>query len=283
MYWKWTKRGFFSEFNLFLYAYYIAKKNNETLFLDVTESNLGSGRLTEYFPYFHEYTDLRIAEAASDPKDVFGVDRAVFDKRAERSFKRLWNQGLNRKIDDTSLSELARQLFKVDAISTLEPLSSCIPKNPFIGIHVRRGDKLINEADYIPVSSYLDEVKRQSGQAIFVSTDDQSVIEELNNDTISIHWNKNNFGNGHNQNEFNNLVDEGKTRAIQVLLADVFVLLKSDYFVGDYASNIARFVAIYRGHKNVKSIGKPFTHYYDPGRQSTLYRFYKYMAQFYEK
>ncbi len=47
--------------------------------------------------------------------------------------------------------------------------------HPIVGIHVRRGDKLIREAKFYPLDNYLEKVE---GKIIYLASDDSSVFKE---------------------------------------------------------------------------------------------------------
>ena len=83
---------------------------------------------------------------------------------------------------DHSLQEYAiaiHELFKLksDLVSRVNALVSSMPSD-YIGVFVRRGDKLINEAKYIPFSDILNCIPHSETSTFFIQSDDYSVIEE---------------------------------------------------------------------------------------------------------
>ena len=47
--------------------------------------------------------------------------------------------------------------------------------HPIVGVHVRRGDKLIWEAKFYPLDEYFEKVK---GKRVYLASDDSSVFKE---------------------------------------------------------------------------------------------------------
>lgn len=72
-----------------------------------------------------------------------------------------------------------REIFvlKPELISRVNSLVATLPSD-FIAIFVRRGDKLIEEAKYIPVSDILKHIPYSETSTFFIQTDDYSVVEE---------------------------------------------------------------------------------------------------------
>lgn len=50
---------------------------------------------------------------------------------------------------------------------------------PYTALFVRRGDKLVAEAPYIPVTDILSQISYDASTVFFVQTDDYTVVEEL--------------------------------------------------------------------------------------------------------
>jgi len=86
---------------------------------------------------------------------------------------------------DHSLQEYSiaiHELFKLkpDLVFRVNALVNSMPSD-YIAVFVRRGDKLIGEARYIPFSDILKCIPHSETSTFFIQTDDYSVIEEARN------------------------------------------------------------------------------------------------------
>lgn len=75
---------------------------------------------------------------------------------------------------------VSREIFKLHPhlVSRVHSIVSSLPKD-YIAVFVRRGDKLIREAKFIPVSDILAKIPHTNDTVFFVQTDDYTVIEEF--------------------------------------------------------------------------------------------------------
>jgi hypothetical protein len=76
----------------------------------------------------------------------------------------------------TCINELF--ILKPELIARVNSIVSTLPSN-FIAVFVRRGDKLIREAKYIPVSEIFKHIPHSQTDTFFIQTDDYSVVEEV--------------------------------------------------------------------------------------------------------
>ncbi|CAM9552176.1 unnamed protein product [Ectocarpus sp. 4 AP-2014] len=169
-----------------------------------------------------------------------------------------------------ALSVMARLLWKnltpwlqEDVRKALErPDLDVFRRKPFVGLHVRRGDKVAEgEAQKVETKEYLSAAARffdseasqdkQDIEAIWVASDDHNVVEEVR--AIARQY-------------FPNVVDEDivwvsggarggavtthtKSEGYQgfvMVFADLKMLAASSVFVGTYTSNVSRLVALLR-------------------------------------
>lgn len=113
----------------------------------------------------------------------------------------------------------------------------------FCGIHIRRGDKMGTEMEYIPTSKYVEKYQEVGKNLpIFIATDDYQVIDEFKQLTNSvIYYVAQPTQIGHNKSPHYNSQDkEGQ----QQLCTEVDFLCASEVFIGTYSSNLSRFIPL---------------------------------------
>lgn len=133
-------------------------------------------------------------------------------------------------------------------------------EDKFVGIHIRRGDK-ITEAKYSALESYMDCVKEHSSlKRVFVATDDYTTYKDLcaqypDYDFFTFARPEN---SGYQQGAFNRL--DGVTRYNNTLdlFADIEMLTKADSFIGTFTSNVGQFMIIHRNGNNCYMIDYDF-------------------------
>lgn len=134
-------------------------------------------------------------------------------------------------------------------------------ESDYVSLHIRRGDKLIKEANMIPTEFYLKraveylkkESRIESVKGIWVASDDPDVISEVK-DISHIYFPsipKENIVCGSSRRILNgNIVRthiyEINYSSFVYLLSDFERLSKATVFVGTFSSNVGRFVALLR-------------------------------------
>lgn len=145
-------------------------------------------------------------------------------------------------------------LAAVNGILEAVPLST---SEPYIGIHIRRGDKRReHDVSLMPMSSYataaLEHMEAQGTRTVFVASDDPGAGDELKDaftaaghpdvQVVQQSDNKSDYVvKGSGQREYS---DDDSTLA---LLADMEALRLSTVFVGTQSSNVGRMVFYLRG------------------------------------
>jgi hypothetical protein len=144
---------------------------------------------------------------------------------------------------------------------------------PYLGIHVRRGDKLIIEAKYHPIESYMEEAVKYYDsefttlgvndiEAIWIASDDSTVIDEVRsicvnyfpnvrNESISFASNGINGGLKTTTDVRTHTRGAGYAEFVYIM-SDIEQLVESDLFVGTMSSNVGRLVEVLRD-----GMGKP--------------------------
>lgn len=128
----------------------------------------------------------------------------------------------------------------------------------YIGIHIRRGDKYI-EATPIPINIYIEEIKYHSKllniDNIYYMTDDILSLSEIISSLPELnHYYIHKKTTGYDQDSHNNLDINIKNELIDNLITDINTLIKSDFAILTYSSNIGRFIALFRNTDECKSL-----------------------------
>ena len=149
---------------------------------------------------------------------------------------------------DHSLQEYAiaiHELFKLksDLVSRVNALVSSMPSD-YIGVFVRRGDKLINEAKYIPFSDILNCIPHSETSTFFIQSDDYSVIEEakalLPKARIISTVPQNKRGSFHITERYRKQIRE----ETEEMLVGLSVCMRSSSCWTDDTSNVGRFLKL---------------------------------------
>ena len=244
-----TDRGFYSEINNLLNAFLYGLIVKRHLYIDLSMfckgdlewSDLYSSQLplvTE--SCLHEIEPNWIVESVKSP-----------------GFKEIRSVVIQHHIEESVFSlkrTLAKKLCKTTQTVEVEKYFS----TPYVAIHIRRGDKvdgylggngiLTIEGERNPVEDYLSIIKKQAPdiQHIFVMTDDYTIIDELKamDHGLEIETFCEPAELGYATTEFRLLESEVKTFAIQRLILETEIAIKSQVFVGCYLSNVSRYIAL---------------------------------------
>ena len=147
------------------------------------------------------------------------------------------------------LSYIARDIWRLNIKIKQNPLEG----KEYISLHVRRGDKLIQEADIVNVDVFIAiiEYRKWDQKYIFISSDDFSVIKEFRQKrpdwkifTLTEEASK-----GHEQNQFNNLSNEEIYLKTQNFLREINMHIAASSFVGSITSNVMKLISLIRNDK----------------------------------
>ena len=184
----------------------------------------------------------------------------VNDRQLKSScyWKEILNFSSQNKIVETKQGELLlSDLFSFIA-RDIWRLKSNLEQNPlegkdYISLHVRRGDKLVREADIVSVDVFIAtiEYRKWDQKHIFISSDDFSVIKEFRQKrpdwklfTLTEEASK-----GHEQNQFNNLSNEEIYLKTQNFLKEINIHIAASSFVGSITSNVMKLISLIRNDK----------------------------------
>ena len=242
--------GFFSNVNHILIAYYFSKQRGEILYIDETDSNLKSNSICVFFPKLRNVNDISIISNDSDFIEKSGLTKNEFKQKSLNDLQFLQNAGLNDKINKKTISQIAKKSFYLGDFT--------YNKN-YTGIHIRLGDKLENEKNPTDVKKYFNKAEELKINNIYLASDDKIVEKEARDRNLKIINQIDGYHKGYDQKKFNEINNETLIRdKIKDLLNDVKYLSHSTEFIGDPASNVSRFVAIYRDFNNCNFLENDF-------------------------
>lgn len=274
MYWMWTDRGFYSELNILVYAC-LLREQGETLYLDLSQSNIGFDSLEQIYPGCLQWLNIIEVNGKAQVLANTGLDYDEFVATAKRNFAKVWNANLDQRIDNSMVAPIISRLTAASCGD--EKYNQFVIGNhhqPYGAAHIRRGDKLLKEADFIGINDFLTQISSQGLSNLYIASDDRSVFSEAAGQGFNLFFDDGK-GKGHFQKEFNALPKQQLQAEVLRLVSEVKILCESDYFVGDYASNIARYVAMSKGFENSHSIGIEFAHFFEAERKPLLKRLAK--------
>jgi hypothetical protein len=128
----------------------------------------------------------------------------------------------------------------------------------YIGIHVRKGDKIEHEARAISLDKYIKSIERillrnKQIRHILVASDDHNVIEELRQLKPAWHFlrvleksHRRTNATGHFQLHFDRLSKKEKLFETRLLICELQMLIDSDYVLCGMSSNVCRLIQILR-------------------------------------
>jgi hypothetical protein len=148
----------------------------------------------------------------------------------KRLAKRLWN------FNDKTNSLINNNIKKIK-----------LPES-YIGIHIRKGDKVLLETEDIQLNKYFSIVNSIGISHVFISTDDYSIIKIIKQQypELIIYHLVDEKMNGHFQNKFNLQSKNKIFNDTILLLSEVEILRRSYYYIGTISSNITKYLALLR-------------------------------------
>lgn len=256
--WPLTCRGFFSEYNLTLWMLLHARLRGWGFEVVVDERSIVSPGLAR------DLLELRITEVAPfatlPPALLF---RLLWRSKRERR--------LAKRLDPLrALHELHNEVWKgctaceVEVAATLERLGLTATE-PFISMHIRRGDKLVMEARYVAAEVFVASIPPEFRHLpIVVGTDDYAAFEELRESlaragqTNLVATTASPRAHGHDEARFNALTVAERDGLIRKVVVDFCLMQRSAYFVGSFSSNMSRSVHVARAGRNSCSVDTDF-------------------------
>jgi len=267
--------GFFSELNNMIFAMLFCSVNNIRFRLHSSSANfLTTNGWQDYFLPFCAETnsslldlvDYRYPESRMSRKRrlLRGIAYAIHSTDfltsdlfhririfAKQNAQRLHYNSPDRQPFSLDLHTLAKIVWRFNdetADQMEKQIAELALPESYIGLHIRRGDK-ISEAPLESVESYMNLVVNQTtSKNAFVLTDDFRVINELR--ITYPDWSFFTFAQtgecGYDHKEHLRQSKEARRIAMIKLLASVETLRRSDFFVGTYHSNPGKFLGMLR-------------------------------------
>ena len=281
-YWPLTQRGFFSEILIFtLVLYYGLTENKKVNLLVSKKSILPLSLLKEFisYPFTHSVSRLSCLDVFASSKK--GKILQVINYRLKRNsilpshlFRQLWLEdvlGLKDCWDQeilTVFSNILNDLILIpgqsaDIVMDL-PFSNSL-LDGYVCIHIRRGDKLISEAEDVGELEYLARIPaRFASLPVVVITDDYNAYSRLAQAMRSrdscrmVYTTASMDARGYDNEVHYRSTDLQRRKQLYHLLADFSLATKSSFFVGSYSSNVGRAVYISRKGLDIESIDGDF-------------------------
>jgi hypothetical protein len=164
-----------------------------------------------------------------------------------------------------NLKEVSQEIVKMlycfndDAQAGLEKLIQ--PVNlpaKYIALHIRRGDKA-TEVNLAPISDYVRRANKLSDlKEIFISSDDYTVIEELQQEypELNLHTLVKKEDRGHVQNNFARENKAKRKQDLIALFASIEIMASSTLTIGAFTTNLGLFLGMYMPEEKFISIQK---------------------------
>ena len=267
----WGGAGFGSELNQLLLAFAYSVASRRQFLIDSRLWNYGN--LSDYFQLspisFNRsmnYTFLVEDSRKNDQIQYLKTTRIGLQvQRFWRITRHLQNIDSKRRVTHYFWQTMSNETRLFVETCRLGNLSN------YIGVHVRRGDKLASEARAISLLNYIDRiekiVEKNQSQTIFVASDDPSTIDGFRKlkpqwifQSTSHTYRNRTSGNGHRQGDFNRLDREGKRFQTHLLICQLQMLIEANYVLCTMSSNICRLVQILRHQSpsTVISLDRPW-------------------------
>jgi hypothetical protein len=150
--------GFFSDAFRLLHTYMVCKKNGDDLY--ITSSNWNFGRWNDYFTTLKENPGLTLPDINWDRPEDRQFTVRDYKQAIQEVF--VYQPHIHQRVE-----------------ATLQSLGLAGKEDSTVAIFIRRGDKLLGEAVFIPTEFYVKLALSKNPQNIFVQTDDYRAVQEV--------------------------------------------------------------------------------------------------------
>lgn len=299
--------GLASEWNNLIRAFVYAVHTRRRLLIDDQYWNYGSlgeffnisqGRFSPWLPASSYCSERQFIHLINYPIDKnFVPKHLTIGRDVNKAFTTLdlfmkpLEGALDRSLEARRI--LAQYFWKTLNAETRDfmngYMTSIFAENITFGIHIRRGDKLREEAKSISMEEYITGVEyfvkkglklfwkidlcmgfvllegMISKPRVYVASDESDVINQLRN--LKPDWEFIQFSdpsrpfNGHQQAAFNRLPASVKIQSTRILLTEMEILSRVKYLICTFSSNICRFIQTIRIQEpqTVLSLDQPWT------------------------
>ena len=211
----------------------------------------------EFFSFYYRFF-LNNIYSFICPRDILTKD--VFEDMRSEHF-------IHKVLGDDAFNEMATTFKKMYKLSKKtkriisERRKELRLPHKYIGIHIRRGDKITSqEMDDLHLDDYITTLLQHINicNNIYIATDDANCIQyikqKLGNQNINIYYNNRNQCHGFNESEFNHASKSSKYQETINVLFDMEILIHAAFFIGTYTSNLSRVVPFFLGLNNCVSL-----------------------------
>lgn len=170
----------------------------------------------------------------------------------------------NNEILKENMSNVLKKIYRYNKKTSLfisEQRKSLNLPNSYIGVHIRRGDKISTcEMQKIDINRYVSEIisHRDLSRNVYIATDDETIIatvkSKLKEYDMNIYFNLNIKQNGFVEDMFNKKNKNERYFDTLNTLLDVDILSKSVFFIGTYSSNLSRIIPLLLGFEKCISL-----------------------------
>ena len=254
VYIMWGGAGFGSELNQLILAFAYSVSTKRQFLVDSQGWNYGN--FFDYFnvpsmKYYYQFNRTFLVENSHQNDKIDHLKTTRIGGQVRHFWlatQHLQSIEIKRRV--------AHYLWKSISNQTFEFIQKCKLKNVsnYIGIHIRKGDKLKKEAHEISLNKYINItqrllIKNKNIEKIFVASDDRLVIQQLRK--LKPKWNFINIDRklnrtGHFQSNFNQLSEKEKLNETRLFLCELQMLIDADYVLCGMSSNVCRLVQILR-------------------------------------
>ncbi|CAF1401287.1 unnamed protein product [Rotaria magnacalcarata] len=254
----WGGAGFGSEINQLLLAFAYSISTKRHFLIDSRQWNYGN---------FNHYFNISSTNYYFQSNRQFLVENNALNNEIDHlkttrigtQVRKFWLA--TRQVQSFEMKrQVAQFLWKSISKETLNFIENCQIKNftNYIGIHIRKGDKLKSEAPSISLEKHIKSIenifnKTKTIQNIFVASDDLTVIKQFRHlkpiwNFFQINYNNYQHTNrtGHFQSKFNRLSFERKLFETRLLMCELQMLINSQYVLCSMYSNMCRLLKILR-------------------------------------
>ncbi|UJR22733.1 hypothetical protein I4U23_025767 [Adineta vaga] len=258
LYISWNRAGFCSELNQILLAFAYSIFTKRYFLIDSHLWNYGN--LTDYFNLssmnYHHFSNHTLL---TDDNHINNRISHLKTTRIGTQLHKLWiaarpvqSLRLKRKVGHYLWRSISNETKKFFQTCQIKKLSN------YIGIHIRRGDKVGIEARAIPLEKYIESIHRlfqkdQKLRSIFVASDDHTIVNQLRQlnskwHFLNIHqnFNRTRKQTGHSQFDFNLLSKKEKLFETRLLMCELQMLIDSKYVICGMSSNVCRLIQTLR-------------------------------------
>jgi hypothetical protein len=253
----WGGAGFGSELNQLLLAFTYSVASKRQFLIDSRLWNYGN--LSEYFRLAPiSFTSSRNYTFLVENNRENDQIEHLRTTRTGAQVGRFWRA--TRHVQSIESKRRAAHYFwQTMSNETQSFVQQCRLRNlsNYVGIHVRRGDKLAKEARSVPLLNYIKRIEtivpKNESQRVFVASDDPSTTDDFQKlkpqwvfISVPLTEPKRNGSYGHRQAEFNRLDRQRKRLQTHLLICQLQMLIDADYVFCTMSSNICRLIQILR-------------------------------------